>query len=75
MRAIIDIDYEDVRLAFENAKVEPIGGWGWLESARLRQYPEQTMTIFYNDKWVATLSSNVKHTKKGMKEIIAIAQM
>jgi len=75
MRAIIDTDYDDVRLHFENAKIEPIGGWDWLESNRLKQYPEQTMTIFYKDKWVAELSASRKHTRKGMREIITIAQI
>jgi hypothetical protein len=75
LRAIIDSDYDDLSLRFENAKLEPIGGWDWLESHRQKQYPEQTMTILYDGKWVAELSSRQKHTRKGMREIITIAQM
>jgi len=75
MRAIIDNEYTDVELAFETALVEPIGGWGWLRKNRYKQYPEQTMTIFYDQQWIAELSSNRKHTRKEMKEIIQIAQI
>ena len=75
MRAIIDTDYYDVRTRFVEARVIPLCGWDWLEQNLRRAYPEQTLTIFYKGQWVAELSSSRKHTKKGMKEIIKIAQM
>jgi len=75
MKAIIEQDYTDIRLAFINAKMFPMCGWAWLEDNINKKHPEQTMTIFYDDKWVAELSANKKHTRKGMREIIKIAQM
>lgn len=70
MRAIIDTDYSDVALRFIEAKVEPIGGWAWLEHNQQKSYPEQTMTIFYNDKPVFTFTNNDKPTKKVVKAIM-----
>ncbi len=70
MRAIIDSDYQDIRLRFNEAKIEPIGGWLWLEEHILKTYPEQKMTIFYDGKPLRTLTNDDKPTKKAVKTIM-----
>jgi len=70
MRAIIDSDYSDVRVRFIEAKMIPLCGWLWLESNMRKQQPEQKMTIFYDDKCVATLTIEDRPTKKAVKAIM-----
>ena len=50
MKAIIDLEMQDVREAFRNALMKPSCGWLWLEKNRQKVYPEQGITIFYDGK-------------------------
>jgi len=70
MRAIIDQDYTDIRLAFIEAKVFPLCGWDWLQQNIHRHYPEQKITISYNGRVIANILNTHKVTNKALKTIM-----
>ena len=74
MRAIIDSGYQDLRLRFIEAKLEPIGGWPWLDEQMRRDYPGQKMTIFFDGNPIFTLTKDDKPTKKAVKAVMETAQ-
>ena len=70
MKAIIDSEYLDIRERFVQAKLTPLCGFLWLEQNRVKEHPEQKITIFYNGQPIFTTTNDDKPTKKAVKAIM-----
>ena len=70
MKAIIDNEIVDLRVAFVDARMNPLCGWLWLEEHLKRQSPPQSITILYDGNPILKLTPDDKPTKKMVKAVM-----
>ncbi len=62
--------FEGARRAFVDARIEPIGGFEWLEQAFAKAYPEARLQVSYKGQVIADVTAGTKHRRRTVKVAI-----